>query len=128
MSSPVDAVAPHLDDEAWSLVGDTDVEDDESGSDVDIAAGLDTLSIVSEVDSDADIIDNDRTPRANIYLRQQAALRRRAWPQGRAPSSPSRSPARRSFRRGALRFDPPRSNVSALPHHHDKSFYDYLFS
>ncbi|GLB37698.1 hypothetical protein LshimejAT787_0407490 [Lyophyllum shimeji] len=122
LSSPIIQSPPTLDEEAWSIIGDTDGEGDESGSDADLASAVDSLSLTgAEQDLDA-------TPKANHSLRQQASLRRRRWPQGRAPSSPSRSPARRSFRRGPLRFSQPRLNAPTLPLHRHQSFYDYLFS
>ncbi|KAG5639103.1 hypothetical protein H0H81_006692 [Sphagnurus paluster] len=118
VSSPVIPPAAHLDDEEWSIVGDTDIEGNESGSDADLVAGLGSFSLGSAVDA---------TPKADMYLRQQASMRRRAWPQGRAPSSPSRSPVRRPFRQGPLRYEP-RLSAPVLPLHHQQSFYDYLFS
>ncbi|RDB24704.1 hypothetical protein Hypma_007638 [Hypsizygus marmoreus] len=121
------ASLPSFDDEAWSMVGDTDIEGEESGSDVDLVAELDTLSIAStDAEAESDV---EATPRVDLYLRQQASLRRRVWSQGRSPSSPSRSPARRSFRRGPLRCEQPRAVApSALgPRHQQQSFYDYLF-
>ncbi|KAF8070710.1 hypothetical protein FPV67DRAFT_1412852 [Lyophyllum atratum] len=122
LSSPVISPPPHLDSEAWSIIGDTDVEGDESASDAELAAEVNSLSL-SAADTDLDV-----TPKANIYLRQQASLRRRGWSQGRATSSPSRSPARRPFRRGPLRYDPPRlTKPTALALHQQQSFYDYLF-
>jgi len=122
VSSPVVSPPSRLQEDAWSMVGDTDVEGDESGSDADLAAAVDSLSLAG---AEADL---DATPKADLYLRQQASLRRHFWPQGRAPSSPSRSPVRRPFRRGPLRYDPPRFSAPTRPLYQQQSFYNYLFS
>lgn len=110
-------------DEEWSVVGDTDVEGDESGSDHGLVASVDSLSIQEGAD-----IDLDSTPRAiaTAAVRHNASLRSRVWDhrQGRSASSPSRSPARRiASRRGRPRVEPPRSKGA-----HPKSFYNYLYS
>ncbi|KAG6920227.1 hypothetical protein DXG01_004996 [Tephrocybe rancida] len=116
-SSEITQQPLRADEDAWSLIGDTDVEGDESASEAELVAGIDAVSLEPGPDT---------TPKSNIYLRQKAAHRRRIWPQDRANSSPSRSPVRRPFRRGPLRHNLPRS--SSLPIHQHCSFYDYLFS
>ncbi|KAF5380432.1 hypothetical protein D9615_004663 [Tricholomella constricta] len=121
VSSPIIPPAPHVDDETWSIIQGSDVDGDASCSDADLVVGVESLSL-SPANTDP-----EATPKANLYLRQQASMRRRAWPQNRANSSPSRSPARRPFRRGPLRYDPPRFNASTIPLHQQQSFYDYLF-
>ncbi|KAG6840753.1 hypothetical protein C0991_004603 [Blastosporella zonata] len=109
-----------LDEEAWSLVDDTDIEGDELASDAELVVGLEAVSIgLGHEDLDA-------TPRANVYLRQKATRRRLVWPQDRSSSSPSRSPVRRPFHRGPLRYD--QHHLANLPPHQHCSFYDYLFS
>ncbi|KAG5647066.1 hypothetical protein DXG03_001436 [Asterophora parasitica] len=121
-SSPIILPVSHVDADAWSLIEDSDVEGDASCSDAELMAEVDALSLGP---ADTDL---DATPKANLYLRQQASIRRRAWPQVRAASSPSRSPARRPFRRGPLRYDSPSLSSSTLPLAQQQSFYDYLFS
>ncbi|KAG6855745.1 hypothetical protein H0H87_011355 [Tephrocybe sp. NHM501043] len=115
-----DILPSRVDEDTWSLVGDTDVEADESASDAELVVGIGSMSL------DSDLPDLDATPKAGHYLRQKAANRRRVWPRDRANSSPSRSPVRRPFRRGPLRYNQPR--LPNIPLHQHCSFYDYLFS
>ncbi|KAG6850873.1 hypothetical protein H0H93_007491 [Arthromyces matolae] len=110
----------HVDEDQWSIVSDPVLEADESGSDAEVVTGI------SAVELDSDSFDTEATPKTNLYLRQQAAFRRRELPRERANSSPSRSPMRhrqRSYR---------------IPHHRDpaprpprpsqqRSLYEYLF-
>lgn len=125
--------SPLSDDESWSVIGVSDFEDDESGNDAGLAASVESLSLsAAPAPGFTQSSDNDRTPRADLSV--PSPLRSRVWEQrngrqGRSASSPSRSPARRPFRRGLrpLRFDAPRKRGFILPAHHVQSFYDYLF-
>jgi len=98
-------------DDAWSVIGDTDAEGDESSSERGLAQSVDSLSLR----------DPDSTPRAFATVRRHSALRPRAWDHRRSASSPSRSPSRRPLRRVHPRIEPPKTV-------HPKSFYDYLYS
>lgn len=133
-SSPTPA-SPFSDDENWSVTEGSDIEGDESGNDAGLAASMEYLSLgpaTAQGPYSTLSSDNDRTPCADPSL--QAPMRSRVWDQrnskqGRSASSPSRSPARRVFRRGLrpLCFDPPHKRGFVLPPHHHQSFYDYLF-
>ncbi|KAG6813293.1 hypothetical protein H0H92_012448 [Tricholoma furcatifolium] len=115
--SPV--ISPHrMDEDTWSLVGDTDreYEDDDSPSDAELAAGISTVSLEPDLDA---------TPKAKDYLREKASHRHRVVARARASSSPSRSPVRRPFHSMPRRHEP---RISTLPLHQQLSFYDYLFS
>jgi hypothetical protein len=103
-------IVPEYDD-AWSVVGDTDAEGDESGNEHDLAQSVDSLSLR----------DPNSTPRAVATTRHHSNLRPRAWDHRRSASSPSRSPSRRPLRRVHPRIDPPKPA-------HPKSFYDYLYA
>ena len=102
-------------DNGWSVIGDTDVEGDESCSERGLAQSVSSLSL-QEPPQDA-----DSTPRAVATLRRHSVLRPRAWDHRRSASSPSRSPSRRPLRRVHPRIDPPKNT-------HPKSFYDYLYA
>ncbi|KAI0675209.1 hypothetical protein C8Q78DRAFT_1183456 [Trametes maxima] len=114
-----------LDDE-WSVIGSSDAEGDLSapegeGEDDGIERGVAALAL-SDAEPEADA---DRTFVADVRRRQvPEGLRSRLLErQRRAASSPSRSPARRTPRRGRRRPD--------YVHAEDlgrKSFYDYLFA
>lgn len=125
--SPVSRVEP-LDpdtDEAWSIVGDTDAEGDESSSEHGLVASVDSLSMQDSIAEPA--LDVDSAPRAvaTASLRHHSSLRPRVWDhrQGRSASSPSRSPSRRPPRRVHPRIEPPKGMNA-----HPKSFYDYLYT
>ncbi|KAK0212917.1 hypothetical protein DFS33DRAFT_1285488 [Desarmillaria ectypa] len=99
---PVADVEPDI-DEVWSVIGESDIEADESGCEHGLPVNLASLTM----DPNADI-----TPRRSLPLRTR--LR-----QARSASSPSRSPAirlRRPVRRTA--------RAPEIP----TSFYAYLFS
>lgn len=102
-------------DDDWSLAGDTDAEGDESASDAELAASIDSLSMQPEVDPDATL----RVP----YSRQPFGTPR-AWDgrRTRSASSPSRSPSRKQPRRGPVIIQRRR------PGTHKGTFYEYLFS
>jgi len=102
-------------DEAWSVVGDTDAEGDESGSEHGLAQSVGSLSLQDPAQN------LDSTPRAVTTVRHHPGLRPRAWDHRRSASSPSRSPSRRPLRRLHPRIDPPRTT-------HPRSFYDYLYT
>jgi hypothetical protein len=106
-------------DEAWSAVGDTDAEGDESGSEH-AGAGL-----VDSVDSVASLSLQDNNADTGSQVPHIPVLRSRVWDhrQGRSASSPSRSPSRRLRRRVHPRIDPPRDKST-----HPKSFYNYLYT
>lgn len=99
-----------LSEDSWSLIGETDAEGDESGSEVGLASSMGSLSLRPEVFP------------TEPHLRQTSTSRR-VWEhrRGRSTSSPSRSPARRLQRRGKIRLDRTHNPTSG-------SFYDYLFS
>lgn len=104
-------------DESWSVVGDTDAEGDESGSEHGLVASVDSLTMQ----------DVDATPLAvaTAAVRHHSSLRPRVWEhrQGRSASSPSRSPARRiTQRRNRTRIEQPIQDT------HPNSFYDYLYT
>jgi hypothetical protein len=103
-------------EEAWSVVGDTDAEGDESCNEHGLADSVGSLSLHDDL--------NRTVPLVSSHVRQ-AALRSRIWDhrRGRSSSSPSRSPARRPFRAVRALVDPPRPKKGP-----PKSFYDYLFS
>ncbi|KAG5723617.1 hypothetical protein E4T56_gene18174 [Termitomyces sp. T112] len=111
-----------LDEGQWSVVGETDLEGDESGSDAELITNIGPLD-PRPTDSN-----NTASKSDDLYLRQsylrQRALRRRSS-QDSTDSSPSRSPVKRPFRRVPLGEQP------RLPRplfHQQHSFYDYLFS
>ena len=105
-------------DKSWSVVGDTDAEGDESGSEQGLVASVGSLSMQ----------DVNASPRAvaTSAIRHHSSLRPRVWNyrHGRSTSSPSRSPSRRTTqRRNRARIEPP-----VIQHTHPKSFYDYLYT
>jgi len=102
-------------DDAWSVIGDTDAEGDESSSERGLAQSMDSRSPQDPPR------DTDSTPRAVATVRRPSALRPRPWDHRRSASSPSRSPSRRPLRRVHPRIDPPKTV-------HPKSFYGYLYS
>ncbi|OSD06766.1 hypothetical protein PYCCODRAFT_1422348 [Trametes coccinea BRFM310] len=119
--SSVPSMAP-LDD-GWSVISGSDAEGDLSAPEAEgdtLERGVVALSL-----SDAEM-DVDRTFVAEVVRRQGAeALRSRLLErQRRSASSPSRSPARRTPRRGRARQEPARMG-EALGR---KSFYDYLYA
>jgi len=102
--------------EGWSLVGDSDADGEESGSDAELVESVVSLSLQPSEDP-------DRTFRSEHHI-DYTLPRSRAWEHrtDRSASSPSRSPARRPVRRMK---PPPRRRInSSTP----KSFYDYLYS
>jgi hypothetical protein len=117
------AAAGEQSDDDWSVIGGDIEMDDErprSGS-----GNVEQYSVQREIDV-------DQTPTrvsqgSTIFSgythpsTRQSPLSRVWERRNRANSSPSRSPARRSFRRAVMRVNPPISRVS-------NSFYDYLFS
>lgn len=112
------AVPTYASDDAWSVIGDTDVDVEDNEAEQGIAGGVRSLGLQ----------DAERTPRAQSRLRQ-VSLRSHMWErQRRSASSPSRSPARSPARRM-----PPRVHARVelqpleLPTS-GRSFYDYLFS
>jgi len=112
MSSPGSySPSQSMHSEAWTVVGDTDAEGDESGGEVDVTGQMASLSTQEDA--------NQRS-----HTRPRIVMRTRMWDsgQGRSASSPSRSPARKLPRR-VVRVDPPRSHRAAPP-----SFYDYLYA
>ncbi|KAG6902763.1 hypothetical protein C0995_011911 [Termitomyces sp. Mi166 len=114
LSSPRKA-PPRLDEDQWSVVGDTDLEGDESDGDAELVTGI-TLDPRPQ--------DLNTAPKADFYLRQKATLQRSVLAQDR--SSSSRSPVRRPFRRVPLRLERPRLPRTSL--HQQHSLYEYLFS
>ncbi|KAI9060297.1 hypothetical protein FKP32DRAFT_1633323 [Trametes sanguinea] len=116
--SSVSSIAP-LDD-GWSVISGSDAEGDMSAPEDGLEGGVAALSL-----SDAEM-DVDRTFVAEVVRRQGTeALRSRLIErQRRSASSPSRSPARRTPRRGRARQEPVRT-ADALGR---KSFYDYLYA
>lgn len=104
--------AGELSEDDWSVIG--------GDTDVDLSGSEHALLPVNEDSADS-------TPRPNPDSRaythhsvRQSPLSRIWDRRTRATSSPSRSPARRSLRRGVARVDPPISNPPS-------SFYEYLF-
>jgi len=118
-SAPFSSPLGHIHDDVWFICGDSDAEGDESGSEVELAGRVESLS-VQEHTTPIPQTFLDSTPRAEPRI----VMRNRMWEsrQIRSASSPSRSPARRLPRRVRLRVDPPTSHKATPP-----SFYDYVF-
>lgn len=118
------STSPVLADEPWSPVEDADLELE---TDASLAAGLDRLSLLPDNVSESTHIPS---PQMGSHFDGRPFLHRRIRShhrrQERSASSPSRSPARKSYYRD-LRPLLHRSKDFSLPPHH-QTFYDYLFS
>ena len=113
--------ASGFDSDAWSVLGESDIEGDLSAPEGDLVSSVASLSL-----SDAEI-NTERTPMAAVRRRQGPdALRSRLLErQRRSASSPSRSPARRTPHRPRPRAEPAPARAQGGVR---KSFYDYLFA
>ncbi|KAI0329710.1 hypothetical protein GY45DRAFT_1252279 [Cubamyces sp. BRFM 1775] len=112
-----------LDSDGWSVIGGSDAEGDLSapeGEDgAEIESGVAALSLNdAEMDVDRTLVTDVRRRQGPEGLRSRLLDRQR-----RSASSPSRSPARRTPRRGRQRGEPVRMDGVER-----KSFYDYLFA
>ncbi|KAI0769729.1 hypothetical protein BD413DRAFT_604842 [Trametes elegans] len=128
-SAPTMGAALALDD-GWSVVSGSDIEGDLSapeGEGEDAEGSVErAVAALSLSDAEADVdMDADRTLPADVRRRQgPEVLRSRLLDrQRRSASSPSRSPARRTLRRGRQRAEAVRAEELGR-----KSFYDYLFA
>ncbi|KAL6300446.1 hypothetical protein BKA93DRAFT_740422 [Sparassis latifolia] len=113
-SSELLPVPTYASDDAWSVIGDTDADAEDSEADAEAERGLPAAV------SPLGLRDAGHAPRV-----RQVSLRAHVWERSRrSASSPSRSPARRTSSRVRPRVEPPRVEQPNAA----RSFYEYLFA